>query len=55
MVYIEVNRNYDSDLWKTYKPIAENRNNFNIGKIREVNQIWEVFRDFFKKNVTNEK
>lgn len=55
MVYIEINRNYDSDLWKTYKPISETRKNFNIGKIGEVNQIWEVFRDFFKKNITNEK
>ena len=55
MVYIEINRNYDSDLWKTYKPISETRKNFNIGKIGDVNQIWEVFRDFFKKNITNEK
>jgi uncharacterized sporulation protein YeaH/YhbH (DUF444 family) len=55
MVYIEINRNYDSDLWKTYKPISETRKNFNIGKIGEVSQIWEVFRDFFKKNITNEK
>jgi uncharacterized sporulation protein YeaH/YhbH (DUF444 family) len=55
MVYIEINRQSDSDLWKTYKPISDSNKNFNIGKIMEVNQIWEVFRDFFKKNVTNEK
>lgn len=55
MVYIEINRQSDSDLWKTYRPISDSKKNFNIGKILEVNQIWEVFRDFFKKNVTNEK
>jgi len=55
MIYIEVNRKRDSELWGTYKPISESRKNFKIGKILEVNQIWEVFRDFFKKKVTNEK
>lgn len=55
MIYIEINRERDSDLWKTYEPISDSKKNLNIGKILEVNQIWEVFRDFFKKNITNEK
>lgn len=54
MIYIEIARNSDSDLWSTYKPLSKQRKNFRIGKIGEVNQIWEVFRDFFKKNATNE-
>ncbi len=55
MIYIEVARNTDSDLLRTYSPISETKNNLKIGKIKEVNQIWGVFRDFFKKNVLNEK
>ena len=54
MIYIEIARRSDGDLWQTYKMIANEHKNFRIGKIGEVNQIWEVFRDFFKKNVTNE-
>jgi len=49
MVYIEVCRENDGDLWGNYKLLSEKRKNFEIGKITEVSQIWKVFQDFFKK------
>lgn len=49
MVYIEVCRDSDSDLWNNYRALSEKRNNFEIGKIHSVGQIWTVFQDFFKK------
>jgi uncharacterized sporulation protein YeaH/YhbH (DUF444 family) len=49
MVYIEIMRNQDGDLWGGYKSLANKNSNFAIGKISGVNQIWSVFRDFFKK------
>jgi uncharacterized sporulation protein YeaH/YhbH (DUF444 family) len=51
MVYIEVCRPSDGDLWKNYKLLSKNRNNFEVGKISEVSGIWKVFQDFFKKKV----
>ena len=51
MVYIEVCRTSDGDLWENYKLLSKNRNNFEVGKISEVSQIWKVFQDFFKKKV----
>lgn len=49
MVYTEVCRDNDGDLWGNYKILSEKRNNFEIGKISSVSQIWRVFQDFFKK------
>ena len=49
MIYIEVCRENDSDLWITYEELSEQRKNFEIGKIGEVSEIWTVFQDFFKK------
>jgi uncharacterized sporulation protein YeaH/YhbH (DUF444 family) len=49
MIYIEVCRQNDGDLWGNYKLLSEKRKNFEIGKIGEVNEIWTVFQDFFKK------
>lgn len=49
MVYIEVCRNRQSDLWESYEGLKSKRQNFEIGRINEVNEIWKVFQDFFKK------
>jgi uncharacterized sporulation protein YeaH/YhbH (DUF444 family) len=49
MIYIEICRRSEGDLWQSYKTIADKRNNFEIGKIDEVGGIWKVFQDFFKK------
>ena len=49
MIYIEICRNIEGDLWNNYKVISNKRRNFEIGKINEVSEIWKVFQDFFKK------
>ena len=49
MIYIEICRRSEGDLWQSYKTISDKRNNFEIGKIDEVGGIWKVFQDFFKK------
>jgi len=49
MIYIEICRRSEGDLWQSYKTIANKRSNFEIGKIDEVGGIWKVFQDFFKK------
>jgi uncharacterized sporulation protein YeaH/YhbH (DUF444 family) len=49
MIYIEVCRDYEGDLWDNYKALSKSKKNFEIGKIHEVSEIWTVFRDFFKK------
>jgi uncharacterized sporulation protein YeaH/YhbH (DUF444 family) len=49
MIYIEICRNIEGDLWNNYKVLSNKRRNFEIGKINEVSEIWKVFQDFFKK------
>lgn len=49
MIYIELCRNQDGDLWKSYKGLSDKRDNLEIGKINEVGDLWKVFQDFFKK------
>ena len=49
MIYIEICRKQEGDLWQSYKQVADKRRNFEIGKINEVGEIWTVFQDFFKK------
>ena len=49
MIYIQVCREYEGDLWDNYKSLTKSRGNFEIGKINEVGEIWKVFQDFFKK------
>lgn len=49
MIYIEICRSVDGDLWNNYKVLSNKRRNFEIGKINEVSEIWKVFQDFFKK------
>ena len=39
MIYIEVCRENDGDLWVNYKALSEKRANFEIGKISGVSQI----------------
>jgi uncharacterized sporulation protein YeaH/YhbH (DUF444 family) len=49
MIYIEICRRQEGDLWQSYKTVSNKRKNFEIGKIDEVGGIWNVFQDFFKK------
>jgi uncharacterized sporulation protein YeaH/YhbH (DUF444 family) len=49
MIYIEICRNNEGDLWTSYKRISNKHKNFEIGKINGVGEIWKVFQDFFKK------
>lgn len=49
MIYIEICRNSEGDLWMNYDGIRKKHKNFEIGKINGVNEIWKVFQDFFKK------
>jgi uncharacterized sporulation protein YeaH/YhbH (DUF444 family) len=51
MIYVEIPRAYhdSGDLWVDYKNLSNSRDNFAVGQIREVSQIWDVFKDFFKK------
>lgn len=49
MIYIEICRRNEGDLWESYKTVSNKRKNFEIGKIDEVGEIWKVFQDFFKK------
>ena len=51
MIYIEVARNRHSDLWEQYANLEGNVTNFKIGKINNNTEIWDVFKDFFKKRV----
>ena len=54
MIYIEVTtRAYQQmgDLWVDYQKLSESNSNFAIGQIRELSEIWNVFKDFFKKKV----
>jgi hypothetical protein len=51
MIYVEVCRTNENDLWRAYKDLKSNHNNFEMGKINEVNEIWPIFQDFFKKKV----
>lgn len=49
MIYIEICRTNDGDLWSFYKQLTRKHRNFEIGKINGVGEIWKVFQDFFKK------
>jgi hypothetical protein len=53
--FIEVGHEYknwgnsETDLWRTYKPINDRWDKFQMRKIRAANQIFPVFRELFKK------
>ncbi len=49
MIYIEICRSNNSDLWNVYDTVTSQKPNFKIGKINEVSELWSVFQDFFKK------
>ena len=50
MAYIEINgRGDETALWETYQEIAEGYENFTIKKLFNINEIWPVFKDLFKK------
>ena len=51
MIYIEVVRDRHSDLWEQYSNLEGNVTNFKVGKIKNNTEIWDVFKDFFKKKV----
>jgi uncharacterized sporulation protein YeaH/YhbH (DUF444 family) len=53
MVYIDICKDEyrESDLYQKYKLLSDKKQNFNIGKIFEVSDIWKVFQEFFKKKV----
>lgn len=49
MVYIEICRSREGDLWNKYSILKNKHKNFEIGRINGVGEIWKVFQDFFKK------
>ena len=51
MIYIEIARSRYSDLWEVYQTVSESNGNFKSGKINDNSEIWDVFKDFFKKRV----
>lgn len=48
MAYIEISRGAEGDLWQAYKGLRD-EGNFSMRQIQEVQQIWPVFRELFKK------
>lgn len=54
MAYIEISNGFSkikSDLWKAYKPVATAHPNLAMKSIKEVNEIWTVFKKLFEKKV----
>ena len=51
MIYIEIGRDRRSDLWEAYGVVSEKKQNLKCGKINDNSEIWDVFKDFFKKRV----
>ena len=51
MIYVEVCRTRISELWSYYEELQKEKDNFEMGRILEVSEIWNVFRNFFKKKV----
>lgn len=49
MIYIEICRHREGDLWSKYSILKNKHKNFEIGRINGVGEIWKVFQDFFKK------
>jgi len=58
--YVEITNSYQSigfagiaspgtDLWKTYRALVEEYKNLNMRKVSEVQDVWKVFKDLFKK------
>jgi len=49
MIYIEICRSKEGDLWNRYSTLKNKHKNFEVGRINGVGEIWKVFQDFFKK------
>ncbi len=52
MIYIEIGRIRRSDLWEAYGVVSKNKPNLKCGRINDNSEIWDVFKDFFKKRMT---
>lgn len=51
--YIEITQRAHQTLWQQYQQIMETHTNFAIQHIKEVSDIYPVFRKLFKKNTKN--
>ena len=51
--YIEITQRAHQTLWQHYQKITETHSNFAIRHIKEVADIYPVFRELFKKNTQN--
>lgn len=51
--YIEITQRAHQTLWQQYQQVIETHSNFAIQHIKEVADIYPVFRKLFKKNVKN--
>ncbi len=49
MAYIEVARDGMGDLWSAYTQVSKKANNFCIKQVRELSEIWTVFRSLWTK------
>ena len=52
MIYIEICRGDGGDLWTKYEELSKKKNNLAIGRINSIGEIWDTFKDFFKKKTT---
>ncbi|UAA37924.1 YeaH/YhbH family protein [Paraneptunicella aestuarii] len=53
--YIEITERQHQSLWREYKKVSEANSNFAMKHIRKVEDIYPVFRELFKKNVTSQE
>lgn len=49
MIYVEVCRDGQGDLWSNYSLLANSEANFTCKAINNVKEIWPAFKDLFKK------
>ncbi len=50
--YIEITRRAHQTLWREYEALSENFDNFSMQNIRSADDIFPIFRELFKKQVT---
>lgn len=53
--YIEITDRQHQSLWREYQKVMESYNNFAIKHIRTVEDIYPVFRELFKKGITEQQ
>ncbi len=51
--YIEITQRAHQTLWQQYQKVMESHSNFAIQHIKEVSDIYPVFRELFKKNTNS--